>query len=360
MKTSVCLGLAPLLAVCCLPGEGRAEDAPWLYGIHWYGRIDSDDVEQMTGGKGVYVLDQVLTHTGDGGGGNNWDSAEAKRQPWSTLVSRGHTLIARIHPNWGRAVPEPGDEYSLDRFAADCEDAARTLRDVCHIWQLGNEMNLYLEYQEKALPADWYVTVYHAVRDAIHRVKSPLGPQIVLVGPVSPGPVIEDVRWMHGSDYLAAMLQHLEPDRTDGFALHSYGGQVPLPEALREFRDGLTEQIALIDGAGYADRPLYLTEWNRSSQDDESLAISARFLHENFAWLHEWNQTPGNHNIIGACWFIYPKASEWNIYSILASKRPGGTADTDLWHAFQYAAAQDYPAGCVGVRSATATPLKLH
>ena len=146
-------------------------DSPWLYGIHWYGDTAQNDVEAMSGGRGVYVLEQVFTDTSDQG--NFWEVPSYKESPWSQITSKGHTIIARLHPNWGRAVPKPGDSYSVADYILDCVTAAETLKNYCHIWQIANEMNILNEYGGEQLSPSYYVSVYKQVKTAIESVSSP-------------------------------------------------------------------------------------------------------------------------------------------------------------------------------------------
>jgi len=341
LRETLVFFLAFLAFPACLP----LADSPWLYGIHWYGDTGSSDVEDMSEGKGIYVLEQVFTDTATEG--NFWEEPAYKVTPWSQITAKGHTLIARLHPNWGRAVPKPTDSYTVADFVADCAGAAETLKNVCHIWQLSNEMNILGEYGGEQLAPSYYVSVYKQVKSSIESVSSPLGPQIVLLGPVSPGGVIPGVRWMDGNQYLQQMLDELAPGEVGGFGVHSYGGGT-LSAALADFRNGLTGQLALIDNAGFTDLPVYITEWNRHTPSAGEEPTSAHFLYHAFDWLHDWNTTPGSHNIVGACWFVYPAGVGWDDYSIAYHKTPTGNQDNDLWKAFEYSAAQDYPAGIFG------------
>jgi len=317
-------------------------DSPWLYGIHWYGTVSSNDVENMSAGKPIYVLDQVLPN------GDIWDHADWKRDNvFAPVTAKGHTIIVRIHPKWGLSVPKPGDAYTVAQFVNDCRSAADTLKNYVHIWHLGNEMNLLGEYGGEQLQPNYYIDVYKQVRSAIHEISSPLGPQIVLVGPVSPGGSSPPEKWMSGNDYLSQMCSLLTSAECDGFAIHSYGGG-DLNSSLSGFRNGYQEQLNVIDSYGFTNKPIYITEWNRHTPNAGEEATSAQFLYNTLAQLDDWNKTPGHHNIISACWFVYPSGVGWDNYSILFYKTPGGTKDDDLWAAFKYAAQQNYPAGAIG------------
>jgi hypothetical protein len=72
MKKNIIFAVLILLVVV----SAVSADSPWMYGIHWYGSVGSSDVEAMSGGKGVYVLEQVFTDTSDQG--NFWEEAVYK------------------------------------------------------------------------------------------------------------------------------------------------------------------------------------------------------------------------------------------------------------------------------------------
>lgn len=314
-------------------------DSPWLYGIHWYG-APGGSVETMTGGKGIWSLEIVQTNSDVW-----WSAAWQRDYRFAHMVAQGHTLIVRIERNWGETVPYP---EHLAQYLSDVQTAAAELADVCHIWQIGNEMNLYGEWGGGELTAAMYVDMFQQIRAAIRAVPSSLGEQIVLLGPVSPGEVQPGVRHTEGNTYLAQMCALLAADDVDGFALHSYAAPwLDAGLARRDFQSGYLSQLAVIDQKGFADKPAYLTEWNRRVEpiSDAQEAQSAQFLHGALVDLHAWNQQLGAHPVSSACWFIYQYDSGvWAAYSIeyLHSVGPSG-ADNDLWDALQYACALDLP-----------------
>lgn len=327
-----------------LPTAGAA-DSPWLYGIHWYGDPAGSTVETMTGGKGIWSLEIVLTN------GEVWSGAEWQRDNrFLQMVARGHTIIVRIQRNWGENVPF---QQNLAQYLGDVQAAAQALAGVCHVWQIGNEMNLYGEWGGSELTAATYVDMFKQIRAAIQTVSSPLGPQIVLLGPVSPGGVEAGVRHTDGNDYLSQMCAGLTPGDLDGFALHAYAA--PWNDAATscaEFLASYETQLAVIDAEGFADKVVHMTEWNRRVDpiSDYSEAQSAQFLHGALTDLYAWNQTPGAHPVSSACWFIYQYDSgTWLNYSIeyLHGIGPGGQ-DNDLWDALHYACTLNLPTAYPG------------
>ena len=302
----------------------------YIYGIHWYGDHNVTEVEEMTGGKGIWVLEIILTEdTGQ------WSLAQ-QMPKFQAIVARGHTLIIRIQPRWSLVVP--GDDTAgsvgdrMSTFLTKVTQAAQQLSNLCHIWQTGNEMNLGFEYDIGNLTPALYVQKYKQIRAAIKSVNSSLGEQIVLLGPVAPV----------DNGYLGSMLDNLTASEFDAFAMHAYGG------ALGSFRNMYRDQLNFIDSRGYQDKAVYITEWGAPTNpvSDTVEAGVAGFLKNEFIELGNWNAGAGNHDVVCAIWFVYARDSFWINWSIrsLRDLHPRGV-DKDLWDAFQSAATLNIPAG---------------
>ena len=317
--------------------RASADDSPWLYGIHWYGdhlpsSADNGAVETMTDGKGIWVLETLLTEDrGEWGLDGQIDRFRETRR-------RGHTLIVRIQPRWGVVVPGPGQ---METFLTDVRDAARRLSDSVHIWQIGNEMNLPWEYQqqigEELTPA-LYVEKFKKIREAILAVRSSLGRQIVLLGPVAP----------LNENYLKGMLRGLDNDDVDGFAMHAYGG------AHGNFMEQVTLQARWIDefrDKGFDRKPIYLTEWGAPVRglSDTNERATAAFLLDSFQALADYNDLnrhPENHPMVAAIWFVYKRDALWREWSILDLRdRNARGVGLDLYDTFREACRRNLPAG---------------
>lgn len=319
-----------------------AADSPWLYGIHWYGDGNLSDVEAMTGDKPIWTLETVIVYS------DPWWQLSGQAAHFQQIHAKGHSIIIRLEPNWGQTIPATQAERT--QYINDLVATVEAAKDYCHIWQIGNEMNLYAEYGGDVLTAADYISFYKDARAAIKNVTSPLGEQIVLVGPVSPGAYFNEVRHTDGLVYLRQMCQALGPDDTDGFALHAYGAPWLGPQdAASDFMSGVSSQLQVIDEEGFCDKPAYITEWNRQTNpanDANQEAQTAQFLQLAYQRLHEWNSNPNNHPVVCACWFIYKNDPGWANFSLryLKDVNPRG-ADADVWDAFQAVCGQNYPAG---------------
>ncbi|MDI6784442.1 MAG: hypothetical protein QME64_10160 [bacterium] len=334
-----------------------ATDSPWLYGIHWYGNTGASDVESMSGGKGIWDLE--ITHL-DVSQAPWWDHATSYVGHCQQVTSKGHSVVFRVQPYWSRNVPYSSDPYTLGNYARDCKSMADTLKDYCHIWQIGNEVNLDGENNRwnsttstysitwQPSPAE-YATTYLYCRDSIHLVTPTTIPanQIVLMQPVSPGNVIGGVRFMDGNEFLWRMIDAIpDKNKIDGFALHSYAEPGAADYGVSGFWDSIQEQLMIIDQFGLKDRPIYITEWNKHMPNATEANIGAIFLHRAETLMYAWNTGRDgewlgqpNHNIIAATWFVYPSGYGWDEYSLQYWKTGIGSTDKELnpWYSFLYA-----------------------
>ena len=348
-------------------------DSSYLYGIHWYGKTDAispgqrTDVEDMTGDKGVWVLE--ITHV-DATVAPAWDQpAYYVGHSQKVTQDKGHSMIFRVQPYWSRNVPHSSDPYNLTSYSDDCKAAANTLKDYCHIWQIGNEVNILGEnkhWDGGGYNTDWeptpaqYADTYIACRDHIHEIIPNTAPptQIVLMQPVSPGSVYPGVRFMDGNEFLWRMIDAVPvPDKSkiDGFGVHGYAGGSSY--GLEDYWDSIREQLMIIDQLGLGDRPVYITEWNKHMPDLANAESGAKFLHRAYTLMYNWNtgsggEWPGlsNHNVVGATWFIYPSDHGWLDYSLRNWKNATSSFDEehDPWKSFNYSCGSGYARGSGG------------
>ncbi|MGI8906753.1 MAG: hypothetical protein ACR2IE_09720 [Candidatus Sumerlaeaceae bacterium] len=369
------------MALTCQVSWCVTPDSNYLYGIHWYGNLGASDVEAMSGGKGIWVLDQALLNgTATRARGNEWETpwvtaptidtttAYAKPGWMSQITGKGHSLVLRLQPQWGVTMPYPGnsglgfpaDPYTSTTYASDCKSAANLMKN-CHVWVLANEANLTDENfrwnsassdynlawpaQDLAQLPELYAAQYVACRDKIHEVAPETNPanQIVLMQPTSPGGIIGGLRFMDSNEFLIRMISAV-PDKTkiDGFALHSYADPSTGNYGADGFMETLRQQLTIIDQYGLGDRPIFITEFNRDMPNASDVPLGAQFLTTAYSMLNSWNTGssqvwPGqpSHKFTGTNWFIYPTDATWNRQSLLYSKTAGGTPTTQPWYAFQ-------------------------
>lgn len=364
--------LSLILAGLSAQAMAQLNDANSLYGIHWYANpndIASSDADVMLQGNESWILE--ITHV-DAAAAPPWDLPSWWQGNYNgpAIDGKGHSLVYRIQPYWDRNVPHPSDPFTLTDFANGAAAAADTMKSHVRFWQVGNEVNLNGENRHwngvdgytviwTPDPAD-YAATYLAVRDAIHTVtpQFTVPQQVVLMQPVSPGNVIPGVRFMDGNEFLWRQIEAIpeaDRDRIDGFALHAYAEPGGANFGFDGFMESLREQIMIIDQFGLHDRPLIITEFNKHMPNATEAAIGARFVQQAFTGLHAWNTGTGgawpglaNHQIVGACWFVFrTDGGTWQDYSLQDQKVliPGDDPNTDPWWGFHAAATNNYPAG---------------
>lgn len=340
------------LATIAMPVRG---DSPWLYGIHWWGYSGGgvDDVPATLldcPTYGGWDMETVMTHS------DWWWGAGYFAPLYQNLYgTKNMSMITRIDYQWGQTVPAPTTMSAANWASAVVSGTVNTLAPYCHIWQIGNEPNLYLEGNgwtgNQISPAN-YATIYRAVRSAIHSTAnaSPAGDHIVLIAPVSPGAVIPDVRWMDGADWMGAVLDNIPEEEIDGVAIHSYGGSVT------DFHNSYVELLGELSSRGLDDVPVYMTEWARAATPGNATteAEAANFCRQAFADVNTWNSTAGNHNIVCMTWFVYDANEQagggWNGTSIEYWRSDGYPLGDyyDLYTAFAQTVDLRYPAGAGG------------
>lgn len=355
--------LVLIISLLLLSTTPTRADAPDLYGIHYWGYSGSLPADPSP----AQLLD--VSHQG------GWDVEVANTTPntdiwwqpawfkpfYQQLYNQNVSIITRLNYNWGETLPRPtlangSPNPDYTNFASSFVSSVNTLSPYSHLWQLGNEPNLNGEgtgWANSQIDPAHYAQVYRQVHTSLASANpSPAGPNQLLVAPPSPGGVVAGVRWMDGATWLSQVLGQIPHDQVDGIALHAYGG------TLTDFRRGLLDQVKAIDQAGFGDKPLYLTEWNRYADPNSAAdeALSTQFVRDVYQFLNRWNQTAGNHNIVSASWFAYDadnqSANQWNGYSIEYWKTHGNPPGSpgDLYTAFQQTVQQHYPAGVAGTR----------
>lgn len=349
--------------VCLLVmGTGAfGADAPYLVGIHWWGYISGQPIDTAPATLldlptyPTWDVETITTHS------DAWWRASHFLPLYQVVYGTYRaTIITRIDYTWGDTVPAPADP-NYAGWPASVVSSVSVLRNQCHIWLIGNEPNLYMasdsRWPERKVTPVEYAQIYRAVRSAIHSSAgaSPAGAHIVLFTPISPGAEVPGVRWKSGTAWLAEALAAVPVEEIDGFAIHAYGGDV------NSFRQEYTSQLSVIDAAGHHNKPVYLTEWcKRATPGDAAAeAAAADFCRASAADVHAWNQTPGNHDIVSMCWYVYDVGDGAYARSSLEYWRdngnPRGSAG-DLYTAFEWAVDQRYPAGQANPSAYTPTP----
>ena len=328
-----------------------------LYGVHWW---NFNGWQVGAGPTGGWSTETVVTHS------EPWWQAGFFAPLYQTINQQhGAAIITRIDYNWGETIPAPGNPHRAT-WVNSVLGVVGTLGAQSRVWIIGNEPNIIGEgngWADNRITPTGYADVYHEIRSAI---KAERPNDEVLVALPSPGGVIPGVRWMAGNDWLSqtiAAIDALPGAGVDGFAIHAYGNPfVGAAAAVQAFRTDYAAQLAVIDSHGHQDKPVYLTEWNRSTSLTGNLAVNeqvtADFIRGAYADVNAWNHTPGNHNIVSLSWFVQNQnyGSGWNQYSLDYWQTAGNPVGHpgDLWTATLEAA--QYPAGLKGTRPVEGPP----
>jgi hypothetical protein len=366
--------LAGLFILATPSHAAFAADAGTLVGIHQWGLADGKlDYTQTidptpatmldSRARGAWDVEVVNTH------GDPWQQAGFFVPLYRDLyTNKNVSIITRVEYKYGQTVPAPAT-IAPATWAGNVAGVVGTMKDWSHLWQLGTEPNLIESgagWANNQITPQSYAGMYKVISDRIHQPDQvgAAGAPRMLVAPVSPGGVINGVRWKDGNQYLGETIDAIRALGTsiDGFAIHAYGGGATTADALRDFHAGFAEQVAVIDAKDLRSRPIYLTEWNRFATPTgpdaaRQEALAADFARQGLRMLDRWNRTPGNHNIVSSAWFVYEKSSDngtgpWDGYSIDYWKDHGNPRGSsgDLYTAFEQAARAGYKAGLGGTR----------
>ncbi|PKO15608.1 hypothetical protein CVU37_12325 [candidate division BRC1 bacterium HGW-BRC1-1] len=297
----------------------------------------------------------------------------------ATQGGKKNTPIVRLQPAYGRNVPHPSDPYTNANFASDAQAAAQLMKDSVRYYVIGNEvnirgenhrfssasggLNLYDDLYDSTPEA--YAQTYLAVREALSLITvGSAGRPVALMQPVSTHLAGVEAS-MDGNEFLWRQIRSanaVDPTKVDGFAIHAYAQPGGTNAGVDGFMDSITEQLSILGQLGQADKPVFLTEFNKDMPNATEQVIGAAFVQQAYQRLAAWNAASGgilsglpNQNIVGTAWFVYPSAGGavtdgWNRYSLeywknqIASPTPANS----VWYAFQAAALTHNPAGIAG------------
>jgi hypothetical protein len=322
-------------------------DSNNIFGIHFWGSGASGI---MNGRQGYCVL-------------NVWPGVRDKTD-WSDIRSacinaRNDGFVPIVRLNWwaGQTVPANNDWTGRFNFAWKCREAAENLRDVCNIYQIGNEMNASWE---GAIPASWYLWCFNGYDSnncytQIHNVQSNA---IVIMGAVAPwnpdtnatGPYNNTYeKWKNYWYYLV----NNSGLAVDGWAIHAYGGRQNGqpgnsgydPDPRDDCNAPYTVSTATIDvswgfncfryfvdeiatAQGDLNKPIFITETNTAATAVPSVSYQAGWINAAYEAIDTYNK---NHyqKIRALCWFVYDPAGAWTDYSLCCGGGQMPQARTD-------------------------------
>jgi hypothetical protein len=263
----------------------------YIFGVHDRG---GEHLMRDKGKRGwVLVTEEIYADPNNHSGSNYTD-----------LTNQGFGVIVRLNYGYGDNGTIPySSEY--DNFARRCGNFVQA-SPGCHIWIIGNEMNLSAERprppkwpEEQVITAELYASCFRKCRAEIRRRPDHGDDQVVIgaVGPYNPetGDYIE---------YFAKILELLG-SQVDGISLHAYThGQDPAlvfseqkmnPPFhnynlhFRTYRDFLA-----VVPASLRDRPVYITESNQYAAWRDG---NTGWMRNAYREINDWNQNPNNQPI---------------------------------------------------------------
>ena len=205
--------LAGLFILAAPSRAAFAADADTLVGIHQWGLADGKlDYTQTidptpatmldSRARGAWDVEVVNTH------GDPWQQAGFFVPLYRDLyTNKNVSIITRVEYKYGQTVPAPAT-IAPATWAGNVAGVVGTMKDWSHLWQLGNEPNLIESgagWANNQITPRAYADAYKLISGRIHQADQvgAAGAPKVLVAPVSPGGVINGVRWKDGNQYLA-------------------------------------------------------------------------------------------------------------------------------------------------------------
>jgi|GEM_PF-1426658 len=296
MKLRFLLVLPALIFACA---EAFAADPPWIFGMHDQGG-ESAAAEKV---KQIWVVKtESIWHNPTDTGGPDY----------SDLTNAGHGVLCRLNNGYNPDGTIPQSQY-YDDFAKRCGNFVAAARGACHIWIIGNEMNINAEWPNgvEITPA-LYAQCFKKCRD---NIRSRPGHQNDWVIPGAIAPLGADaVQWF------TSMLSEIAAlgSAPDGFAIHCYswGWDASYIFSDEKNADGTYKRFRQYRDymnaipAGMRNLPAFITETDPATT----------WWHQNIGWvcnayqeINNWNHTPGNQLIRSLCLYRW-MGDQWEIY----------------------------------------------
>ena len=268
---------------------------PYIFGMH-----DRGGEHLMVGKnkRGWVLVTEALGADPNNGSGSNY----------TDLSTQGLGVLVRLNHGYGTAGTIPHSSQ-YDDFARRCGNFVQA-SPGCHIWIIGNEMNLANERpggpSGQAITPQLYASCFRKCRDEIRRRPGHTEDQVIAgaVGPWNtqtkyPGNLQGD--WVR---YFADILDLLG-NEVDGIAVHAYThGQdphfvfdnakmgTPFQDYYWHFR-AYRDFLAAIPAA-LRKRPVYITETNQYVAWQNA---NTGWVRNAYQEINDWNQDPGNQPI---------------------------------------------------------------
>lgn len=308
-KISFALAILLLLLPSCAPCDTYT-DPPWIFGMH---DIGGEKIAEEQGKRIWVLMTEAIGR-----------SPEDKTGPdYQSLTDAGHGVICRINLGYHPTGTIPAPEHYAD-FAARCANFVRAAKGKCHIWMIGNEMDLESEWPngQEITPQD-YAGCFLMCRKAIRSIPGHEKDWVI------PGALTgygqRAIPWFKE-------MMKLIGKECDGFALHCYA-QGHDPEKIfsdekcskgyylsfriyRDFMDAIPRDMR--------DLPVFITETDGHWQDKNNGWIKNACKE-----IDDWNRS-GRQKIRAVCiyrWLTYDSFGISNKPNVIQDWREAMTND---------------------------------
>ena len=271
-------------------------ESPYLFGLHDRG---GEYLMAWAGRKGWVLCTEEI-----GANRNDWTG-----RSYADLAEAGYGVIVRLNHGYGAKGTLPYSQYYTD-FAIRCGNFVER-SPGCHIWIIGNEMNLAVERPGGPANGEWitpekYIRAFRACRQEIRRRPGHANDQVIpgAVGPwniQTPYPANPSGDWII---YFRDILQGLEGE-LDGIALHTYArdsnpanivSELKMDPPFQHRRKMFRTYIDFMEAipASLRNLPVYITETNQNIPWDNA---NRGWIQQAYAEINRWNSDPTRQKI---------------------------------------------------------------
>ncbi|MFN4033864.1 MAG: hypothetical protein ACK4ME_09690, partial [Fimbriimonadales bacterium] len=292
-----------------LPNESDPANPPWIFGLHEPG----GEFAAVAEGKRIWIL-----FTEELGADPNNQSGRDYR-PYRDA---GHGVIVRLnygyHPN---GTLPPAAQYAL--FAQRVANFVRNSHGA-HIWIIGNETNLPVEWpggeSGEPITVARYAQVFKLCRDAIRALPGHEDDWVCAAPVGTYAPPFPQYGIPGFLDYWAQMLNAIGAEQ-DALILHAYTHgsdpnnifsearmQPPYDQVYLHFR--VYRNLLSRVPASLRHLPVFITETN---QGEPWTNTNNGWIKNAYMELNTWNQNPANQTIWGLCLYRCPQIDPYYI-----------------------------------------------
>ena len=308
----IAVGQVLLLPELGEPPELPPGGSPYIYGLHDRG---GEHYMGWAGRKGWVVISERL-----GARPDDWTSAS-----YADLADDGYGVIVRLNHGHGHegTLPVSG---AYKAFASRCGNFCER-SSGCHIWIIGNEVNMAWERpggpeHGEVITPRLYAEAFRRCRDEIRRRPGHADDQIV-IGAVAPWNVQTVYPDNPSGDWIIYFQQVLDllADECAGIALHTYARDADPASITSEARMGAPFEHRRSMFRTYIDYmeaipshlrhlPVYITETDQNQpwRDDTIGWVQAAY-----AEIDRWNSDPSHQKVRCLALYRWERHDQWHI-----------------------------------------------